>query len=62
MASSLGKQELGPLLRECRREEALARAAEWQAVRQGDFAEADYWYMLQRLWREKATTLCAGRR
>lgn len=62
MPGSFTEQDWAQLLRECRREETRARAAERQAVRQGDFAEADYWYMLQRLWRDKGATLGAGDR
>ncbi len=59
MPGSGSAQDWAHLLRECRRAETLARAAERQAVRQGEFAEADYWHMLQCLWRKKATTLGA---
>ncbi len=62
MPSSLGARDWAQLLRECRREEDLARAAERQAARQGDFAEAEYWYMLRVLWREKAAALRPGDR
>ena len=62
MLSSLSEQDWARLFRECWREAGLAREAERQAVRQGDFAEADYWYTLQCTWREKATALRAGGR
>jgi len=62
MPSSCSEQDWARLFRECQRAEGLAREAERQAVRQGDFAEADYWYTLQCTWREKATALRAGGR
>lgn len=60
MPNLLSAADRGALLRECRRAEALARYAEQQATRRGDFAEAEYWYATQRAWREKASAMLAG--
>jgi len=62
MPSSCSEQDWARLFRECQRAEGLAREAERQAVRQGEFAEADYWYVLRWAWWDKATTLRAERR
>ena len=60
MPSPRSEPDRGTLFRECRRAEALARAAEGRAIRRGDYAEADYWYATRWAWREKATALRAG--
>lgn len=60
MAKSPSEQDQGALFRESRRQEGLAREAERQAGRQGDYAEADYLFAIRWVWRDKATTLPAG--
>lgn len=61
MRTSLSQQDRGVLLRECVREEALARDAERRATRRGDYAEAEYWYAKRMAWMDKATALLAGK-